>query len=531
MLIDETNGLGRIVVREIPLPDYMKSISGTYTYSGKVLVQWREKEGVADTYLNLAIMNDDGTDIRTIYSEDLSKKRLTNEFRLLPFYDNKRILLGDFILECTPDIDHCEHAELLPLIYPEFIMEDPGTRYSWTEVIVAPDNVHVSWTTIDRENGAVNYIGALKRLVDAYIIENVQIISTQGELFIEDKDREGYMIPQVRRGGEVKQFIRGGRAISLAGSLRAGTLDSIVQALDSEELIRITNSPSYEETTIFSPDEQLGIVMSTRDSQANTSIFGLLPRPLVYSTESLYMPFYMYAVDGVRSFREGNIGPVLIEIKRSVEEPDYRGILLSDREEKWVYYSPMSWHPDGRKAMWNEGIKQKDRRPEGRNHRLRIVELPDYQPKAPVPVTTTPLTIPYGIPASKDAIRRAKDQLDIKIAGKYHGYIEYKKKKTGNKNSTQTIYHNYSDDGKIYFNGYETVLIFNGTTCYEADLEMRGADRGEMKFRVIFEPLAGRKGIFPQVVLSFDQAGDGRPKSYGYATYQGITYYMDDMPV
>jgi hypothetical protein len=42
------------------------------------------------------------------------------------------------------------------------------------------------------------------------------------------------------------------------------------------------------------------------------------------------MFLYMYAVAGVRQFRAGNIGPVLIDIERSRHEEGYQGVLLHD---------------------------------------------------------------------------------------------------------------------------------------------------------------------------------------------------------
>jgi hypothetical protein len=50
--------------------------------------------------------------------------------------------------------------------------------------------------------------------------------------------------------------------------------------LKTGEVTQITKTPGYDETTIFSPNEQLGVVMSTRGSpHTNPAIFGLLPRP------------------------------------------------------------------------------------------------------------------------------------------------------------------------------------------------------------------------------------------------------------
>ena len=226
-------------------------------------------------------------------------------------------------------------------------------------------------------------MGILQRKRNKYVIKKPQVISTIEHVKKEKKNKGYIILPQIMRGGEVKQFVKGGAAISLVGAVDSPLPNSVVQDLRSGDVIQITNIPGYEETTIFSPDERLGIVMSTRGSKkTNCAIFGLLPRPhAMLTTSYIVMLVYMYAVAGVRSFREGNIGPVLIDIERSMNENGYQGVLLNDPEEKWVYLSPMSWHPSGKKAMWLEMLRGSDRNEGGRRVRIRKAELHDYQPE------------------------------------------------------------------------------------------------------------------------------------------------------
>ena len=69
------------------------------------------------------------------------------------------------------------------------------------------------------------------------------------------------------------------------------------------------------------------------------------------------------------------------------EGRSYEGVNLSDPDGKWVYYSPMSWHPD-------------------------------IAPSAPVPVCRTPdkEEIPYALPVSY-AKRQETPKLPVKIKG------------------------------------------------------------------------------------------------------------------
>ena len=68
---------------------------------------------------------------------------------------------------------------------------------------------------------------------------------------------------------------------------------------------------------------------------------------------------YMYAVKGARELREGNIGPAVIDINESIKNLSYIGYDI--HEEGWAFCSPISWHPNSKKAMFSE-ISRKDRK-------------------------------------------------------------------------------------------------------------------------------------------------------------------------
>ncbi|MDQ8735611.1 hypothetical protein [Paenibacillus sp. LHD-38] len=516
------HGIGRIAVSSVPMPDEIKLQSGTYTYSGKVLVTYTtDKDLHRKDFFNLASMNDDGTDFKVIFSGEITAKPKANGIRFLPFQDNTRVLLGDYVLECIPDIDTCISAKLVPIVYPSYIEADPKTTHHWSEIIIAPDNKHVSWTLLRADMGGGAAIGVLEREADAYMITNVQLISSLSN-FDPDPNRPGYLIPKPVRGGEVKQFVRGGSAVSVVGGKRNGTPDSIVQDLSTEEITQITHTPGYDETTIFSPDERLGIVMSTRFSKAtDPAIFGLLPRPYALQTlMGMAWSLYMYAVSGVRQFRRGNIGPVMIDIQRSMNETGYQGIQLTT-DEDWVYCSPMSWHPNGKHVMWPEMARGSG----GSQMRLQKAELLDYEPQASVPVVETPDDIPYGI-KDLSALQSVNPDIEGKIAGRSTGYMSFSRSSDGTSGKTEAEYVNFSDDGVHFYNGYEKAYYdFNLENRYEADLRLNGSTQGEMKLRATFSPVFGPS----PTKLLFEADVDGNPKSYGHATYNGVTLHISDL--
>ncbi|MBP1977013.1 hypothetical protein [Cohnella thailandensis] len=340
--------------------------------------------------------------------------------------------------------------------------------------------------------------------------------------FAEDPNNPGYLLPNPIRGGEVKQFIRGGNAISVVGGGGNSTPDSVMQELTSERLTPITRTPGYDETTIFSPDERLGMVMSTRFSKlTDPAVFGLLPRPhATHTTMGMAWALYTYAVTGVREFRSGNIGPVLIDIERSMNEEGYVGIPLTT-DENWVYCSPMSWHPDSKRAMWPEI----ERGSGGSRMRLQRVSLPDYEPGLTPPIARTTDDIPYGI---KDltVLEAASPNAHGKIKGKHSGFISYSRKSSGTIGVTEAQYREYSDDGVNFYDGFEkTVSNLFGDNRYEADVRLTGPNPGEMKLRATFSAVFGSEPL----KLLFDPDSDGKPKSHGYSSYNGVTLDIADL--
>ena len=525
-MIIQDGSIGRIEVKTVPLPEGFRLNDGTYTASGRVLVNGRYASDPDEKdYYRVFTLNDDGTDICEIYAGVIPQKPTANGVRWMCFADNRRILLGDYVIECEPDLDHCEKAELIDLIYPEEIEKQEGVFAHWSEIIISPDCAHMCWTLL-RMTGSTCYLGKLVRGAQNYYLEDIRIVSSIAS-HIPDPDRPGYSIPQPSRGGEVKQFVRGGRAISEAGKGKSIT-DGLIQYLDSEEVTQVTDTPGYEETSMLSPDETLAVVMSPRFSEkTNCAVFGLLPHPNSMAIGYLMNVLYMYAIDGVRKFRPGNVGPALIEVDKSMKEGrKYIGVNLSDPEGEWVYYSPISWAPDSTKAMWNEGTRPS----KGEiKHRLQIALLLDKAPAAPVPDAGTPAgsEIPYAVPIETPV---TQTQYPIKVAGKYAGELVDTVSFADGISTAASMYTNYSDDGKTFIDGGFTIstplnMFTGGKTVYEGKMTVHGEHNGEMDLRAVFDRLTPGA---PSMLI-FDAGEDGLPQSRGYATYDGQTLRIEDM--
>jgi len=516
---------GRIDVDTVPLPQDALDTYATYTPSGRTLLLYRRADDPADRQIfHVATIEDGGSGYHHVFSGPVAQHPRANGIRAMVFPDNRRVLLGDYVLECAPDLDTATEARLVDVRYPWRQEEDPGTTHHWSEIIVAPDGAHVAWTILRADMGAAAGLGRLRRTADVYEVVDAQLISTV-EPFRPDPEHPGCVLPQPSRGGEVKQFVRGGRAISAVGGVDGFLPDSVVQALDSDELSAVTRGPGYDETTIFSPDERLGLVMTTRASRTtDLGVLGLLPRPRSGNALSaIAWSAYSYSVTGVRDLRPGNSGPVLVDLARSQADPTYQGVALHDPAEEWVYVSPMSWHPDGGRCAWLETPRGSELSQPVRDIRVRRARLLDVVPGVPVPPAAVPDEVPYALrgEAAERALWDPPEPVTAaRVAGRHGGYLEIEHippdLARGTGATGQVRYVGYSDDGASVWNGVERVTSsFTADTVYEADVELSGPVPGEMHLRVTWTPLAGSE----PTRLRFEPAADGRPASFGYARH------------
>ncbi|MGO4595087.1 hypothetical protein AB4Z18_14825 [Leifsonia sp. 2TAF2] len=521
------SAFGRIELSTVPLPDGVQLSSATYLPSGDVFVLFR-RPGDHDDWFRVGIVHDDGTEFREIFSGAIPQSPTANGIRHMPFSDGRRVLLGDYVLEATPDLGTATTVELLRVEYPWELTSDPLTSHHWSEIIVSPDDRHIAWTVLRTDMSAVVALGRLERGAGRYTIEEPAIISSS-EAVVPDPARDGWFRMRPMLGGEVKQFVRGGAAISSVGDGGGALTDSIIQSLTSEHIEPITRTPGYDETTILSPDERLGIVMTGRASrETDLAFLGLVSRPHAQLvTMDLAWVLYVYAVDGVRRFRPGNIGPVLIDIQRSMTEPGYLGVPLNSGDASWVYVSPMSWHPDGTRTMWME-----QRRGSGEGGdpelRIRVARLSEHAPAAAVPVVATPGLPPYAV-AGEDARERLRHRIEVvpsgRIAGAHSGHLEFERSSDGHGTwSAFSRYVDFSDDGRAVYNGYErsSGSMASGAV-YEADLVAEGEVSGEMRLRATWS------GVQQGARLLFGTAEDGRPQSFGSARFGDAVARVEDL--
>ena len=196
-----TAEFGRIEVDTVPIPDDALDTYATYTPSGKIFLLFRRDDDPADQEIfHVAVIDDDGSGYHHVFSGPIPQHARANGIRAMMFPDNRRVLLGDYILECEPDVGSATQARLVDVHYPWDQEQDPGTTHHWSEIIVAPDDEHIAWTILRADMGAAAAIGRLQRTAQRYEIENPRLISTVDD-FLPDPEHEGCVVPQPLRGG------------------------------------------------------------------------------------------------------------------------------------------------------------------------------------------------------------------------------------------------------------------------------------------------------------------------------------------
>ena len=165
----------------IPLPEDIIIDDGHYLFDGNIFICYNRNITNKTNYKYFGIISDDGQNFKELYGDEFNISDKANGIRLIPFRDNKRVYLGDFVFECndtTKNLSACEKGELIPVNYPSKVVNNPYTYKTWSEMVVAPDNIHVAWTSLNFACGSVNFIGKFERQEDSYEIIEPKIIST-----------------------------------------------------------------------------------------------------------------------------------------------------------------------------------------------------------------------------------------------------------------------------------------------------------------------------------------------------------------
>ena len=143
------------------------------------------------------------------------------------------------------------------------------------------------------------------------------------------------------------------------------------------------------------------------------------------------------------------------------------------------------------------------------------------------PTTMTTTYAPSPSPKNK---RASYKHTACTVMGKHSGYMtfapEFGMKDGHVAGQSVTTYYNYSDDGKSFYNGTESISQpGDSSVIYDGNVTVNGENNGEMKLRIVFS--SGSYLAPPRLDKTPDE--NGLPRSRSYAVYNGTLLDVADM--
>ena len=489
-------------ISTIQFPPDIIYIGSHYNYQDQIFLVYKKKN-FNNYYFGIA--NEEGEILKEIYELTNTTGMYVDYIqRISSFDDGKRAFIGGKILQCTKEFINCDDAKLYDIEFPEQIKNIPNLNYLYTEPIISIGGEYIFWSTFDTDMNIFNFVGKLIFKNDKYYIEEAVGISNYFyDLY--DKEKDTYSLPNILRFGPIKQMIEGGKGLSIGGFLNYGLRKGIYQSLSEDKLTQLTNFEGYDETTTLSPDSKLACVMTTRFSPTTSlEIIGFIPTPYsILASYLLSMHTFAFYIGRVRNKIDvkGNIGPALVYLEKMKIDKEYKGYNLNT-DDNWNFNGFTSWSPNGKKFMFDEISKTKERR-------CQIVNLKNYIPDKIKIENNFNGYIPYNRSIEETLKLHLDFPINTKVNGK-SGYLEINR----TQHKCEINYYNYTEDSKTTFNGIYNYETFpeQKYTIFEVNITSSGEKNGYCEYRLWYD---NTKNIF-----IYDKGEDGIAKTFGDCEYE-----------
>ncbi|KAJ3537699.1 hypothetical protein NM208_g6205 [Fusarium decemcellulare] len=384
------------------------------------------------------------------------------------FDDGKRIPFGSNIADCGNHSlisDECTPDQLN--IYPihwDVSADGFGVGGSIRELRLHPDNVHFGFSsfTTGAKLAQYAYFGRLKfnskptaglPFTPRYDLINVYRLYEPGSPApVSAKGTQLTINTSAISVGELRGFSgRGDEAVYVGYPAESCNLEIFAVGLQSGRVRRITSDPGYVDPIEASPDGKWWAIMDTRGTDRQTFLAGMRNVPPVLDLSDNY---YGQKLNGPGSSKSGS---------GDLRDPEWNG-----------QADPQS-SPDSTQIVYWEahveapacgGINplpcHSSMEPDGKDIRIVLATLTARKPTKYTQVDPVPDNIPWAepyvpgsSPPERNGVTPGRYTLDA-IASGYAGV-------TIAPDQVAVTYHNYTDDGKIFLNGWE-----NATTAAES---------------------------------------------------------------
>ncbi|GAQ03692.1 hypothetical protein ALT_1013 [Aspergillus lentulus] len=413
------------------------------------------------------------------------------------FRDGKRALAGADIIDCGKhDLASDACTPNNTFIFPTRLSgttDDSGVGVSTREHRIHPDQVHLGFNVLNFTGPSAGQHGFFGRLqfnanpatgtplAPRYDIVNASVLLSPNRLA--HLSINGTQIMRNYNAitvGEARGFSGDGDEVTYVGSpWESGNIDIFATDLTTGATRRVTDHPEYCDPITASPDNQWFAIMDTRGSGRQMFLAGMRGIPPI--TDLLTVAFSSSTRNnGLRRFFQTFV------IDRYGDRGDYFGQRVTGNENAkngsghwndptWNSGADPRWSLDSRQIVFDQfntispacgGINPlpcyPSKEPGGHNYRIIVASFPNRKKAAPAVVAERPDTVPWAIPyipgnttyPVPPAIPPGVYTLTAHKAGYAEVNITYN---SGSMNGVRVTYHNFSDDGLSFLNGYENV--------------------------------------------------------------------------
>ncbi|KAH7051369.1 hypothetical protein B0J12DRAFT_84738 [Macrophomina phaseolina] len=422
------------------------------------------------------------------------------------FADGKRLLAGTNIIDCGDSLLNSTDCTADSVhIYPirwNVKADGSGEGGAIRELRLHPDNVHLGYNSFGVSNGKLDqqtYFARLEfnpspdtgtPLAPRYDLANVTRLfdSANGQPITAEGDQL-HINREAITVGELRGFSGTGKEVTYIGyPAESCNIDAFAADLSTGAVRRLTSHPEYTDPIDISPDDEWTVAMDTRGSGRQMFLAGMRGIPPLID---------IVATTAVSSTRNNGarrfFQPYLID--RYGDRGDYFGQLInaegdgsagSINDPNWNGMADPRWSPDGtRVAFWqalavppacggqNPLPCENSTEPGGRAARLMIAHFTSRTPKERQPVAPRPDEVPWGTPyvaGSNISSWKYPAAGNYTLKGKASGFAQVVLASSGTSavvGKVAVTYHNFSDDGATFLNGWESVAAQNPSPTLE----------------------------------------------------------------
>ncbi|MDX5564564.1 hypothetical protein PYK79_16080 [Streptomyces sp. ID05-04B] len=430
-----------------------------------------------------------------------------------PFRDGRRVLAGTGVVDCSPyrlTDPRCTPA--VTRVYPvrwNVTPDGSGPGGAVMGLKVHPDNVHVGWNKVIRPTAPgdgfdeIAYFGRLRfnphptsgtPLAPRYDIVKVTGLysadpALNGHFFrVDPRDPTRLRYDQQGAVGEFKNFTGDGRSLIGIGNARSVNLDHFATSLTAGKSRRLDADPGYSDPATSSPDGTWTVAMDVRYRDRFHFMAGLPGVPPLVDM----LPTGAAASAGYNIRMRRLFQPFLID--RYGDRGNYHGQQINActtgpcstlatgpgstaDSPFWAARADSYWSPDGTQVVYGQTYSSPadcgppfdlaacppSSEPGGRTSRLMLAHLTSREALRLPPVRPVSDSVPWGTPyhpgdpdPKRPHLPAGRYTLDGTSAGRATVDLVENAQSTG-LTRISVSYKNYSDDGKTFLNGTESV--------------------------------------------------------------------------